>query len=370
MLQVNKKTIENDEHKPIVKTINRTIKTAKLIDAFWERWLVHGVDLMDLNKIQSDLQNLEHWLLSWEKLAHSKELQAKKLEKQGFFKEAEYLYRQTSLYYNLNYWIDPMFSEQKQYWYNKSLKFIKKADELSGIKTLYTSINIDDGSKCSGRIRIPNNPKGCILIINPIDSSKEELFKYEMEFVEAGFATLSFDGPGQGETFIMNEVIGTRNRWEQFINQLIDYTSIYFEELPIYLFGTSLGASWVLYGSSHKKVSKAVAVSPAIELEKMNMPTYFMERMDCSIILKDKDVPIPYFDEINYQSHVLLFHGKKDMMVPNDEMDNLFQKIEVEKHWIEYENEGHCCNNKLDEIRKLSLQWFSNKSIAREVNLI
>ena len=193
------------------------------------------------------------------------------------------------------------------------------------------------------------------------DSSKEELFKYEMDFVEGGFITISFDGPGQGETFIYNEVIGTRIRWEKFIQQVIDYASKLFPDLPIYLFGISLGASWVLYGSSHKNVKKAVAVSPAVELEKMNMPSYFMQRMDCSCIVTEEERAIPKFNEIKYHSPILVFHGNKDSMVPNKVMYELFQKLSTEKKLIEYEDEGHCCNNKLDKIRRIALMWFANE---------
>jgi pimeloyl-ACP methyl ester carboxylesterase len=346
----------------ISKTISRTLKTAHLIDVFWERWLAHGLDKEDLEKVRDDIKSLEGWFQSWERLAEEKHNRAKKFEIEGQYKEAEYMYRLTALYYNLNYWIDPTYSEKKQYWYNKCLQFFLKADSLSEVKTIYKTISIDD-FYASGRIRIPSDAKGCIVIINPIDSSKEELFKYEKDFIEAGFATVSFDGPGQGETFTLNGVIGTGIRWEKFVIHLIDYVHEFLPNLPIYLFGTSLGGTWVLFGSSHPKVRKAVTVSPAVELEKMNMPTYFRERMNCSCILDGNVKTIPNFNAINYRCPILMFHGNKDMMVPNKEMYALYQKLPVEKQLIEYKEEGHCCNNRLSEIRKISVKWFLNEII-------
>jgi predicted esterase len=353
--------LQKQIQRTVSNTITRTLRTANLIDAFWERWLAHGLDETDLEKVRSNLETSEGWFQSWKELAEEKELIAKNLEKEGRIKEAEYTFRQTALYYNLNYWLNPMNGEEKCYWYNKCLYFMYKADLLSEIKTFYRTILIDDRHRCAGRIRIPSNPKGCIIIVNPIDSSKEELFKYEMEFVEDGFITISFDGPGQGETFLFHKVIGTRIRWEKFIHQVIDFTSNLFPDLPIYMFGISLGASWVLYGSSHKNVKKAVAVSPAVELEKMNMPSYFMQRMDCSCIVTEEERAIPKFHEINYHSPILVFHGNKDMMVPNKVMYELFEKLKTEKKLIEYEDEGHCCNNKLDTIRRIALMWFSGE---------
>ena len=167
------------------------------------------------------------------------------MEKKGFLKESEYLYRQASLCYNLSYWIYPERSHEKQNWYHKCLEYMYKGDSLSDIETKYASLYCD-GIKCLGRIRIPSNPKGCILIINPIDSSKEELFKYEKDFVEDGYVTVSFDGPGQGETYTLNGLIGSGTNWEIFTMDLINYTKKSFPTLPLYLFGTSLGATWVL----------------------------------------------------------------------------------------------------------------------------
>lgn len=351
------------EDKAILKTINRTLKTAKLIDGFWERWIVHGLDMKDLWEVRANLLSLDNWYSSWESLALKKIQNAKALEDEGNIKEAEYIYRQTALYYNISYWLNPKLNEQKLHWYKMSLHYIKKADTLSKVKTIYQAITLDHDLICSGRVRIPPNPIGCIVMITPIDSTKEELFTYEMEFVEAGFITLSFDGPGQGETFILNSVIGTRKRWEQMINQIIDYVNETFKELPIYLFGTSLGASWVVYGSSNKKVSKAVAVSPAGDLESLNMPGYFMDRMYCSCVVDDKKTrAMPKLNGADCIAPIVVFHGQKDMMVTNSVMYSLFETIHSEKKLIEYVNEGHVCNNKLKEIRDFAISWFKNES--------
>lgn len=347
--------------KNINSTIHRTLKTAQLIDIFWERWLVHGIELGDLSRVKAKLISLEGWINQWESLAKEKVTMAECYEKKGLKKVSEYLYRQASLYYNLNYWIFPDRTEEKQNWYRKCLKTTYKADSLSEFKISYDSI-YNDGHLCSGRICIPPNQRGCILIINPIDSSKEELFKYEMDFLKNGYVTVSFDGPGQGESFILNGLVGSGSKWEKFTLDLINFTKGKFQNLPIYLFGTSLGATWVLLGSSHPEIVKSVAVSPATKLDKMNMPNYFQDRMNNFCDLSPDKKTIPNFSEINYKSPLMVFHGKQDLMVSNAEMYELYQNITSDKQLIEFEDEGHCCNNKLDEIRKIAISWFSEKS--------
>jgi alpha-beta hydrolase superfamily lysophospholipase len=271
------------------------------------------------------------------------------------------MYRLTGLYFNLIYWLFPSRTPEKEKWYKECLEMFREADIISPVQTLYECIEVDH-HKCAGRIRIPDNSRGIIIIVNPIDSSKEELFKYESNFLNAGFTTVSFDGPGQGESYVLHGLRGTKKRWEVFMDQLIDFISELFPTMPIFLFGTSLGASWALYGSCCPRVKKTVAVSPAVEFEKLNLPAYFIGRIDCSCTLGPEDTPIPDFKKLTYRSPVLVFHGKKDQMVSTADMYDLYNSLPVEKKMIEYEGEGHCCNNKLDEIRQIAIQWFEAKN--------
>ncbi|MEK4844265.1 alpha/beta hydrolase [Bacillus sp. FSL W8-0183] len=355
----------------ISKTIHRTLKTARLFDVFWERWLVHGLEENDLQGARPNIHSLEGWYRTWSKLAEDKEKRGRELEVLQNYREAEKTYRQAALYYILNYWIDPSYSDAKMGWYQKSLDFMRKADSLSDTTTVYPKLLLKNHITCSGRIRVPKNPKGVIIIVNPIDSTKEELYLYEMDFLQKGFITMSFDGPGQGETFMVNGVIGTRARWERFVHQVIDDAKKTYPHLPIYLFGISLAASWVLYGSSNKNVDKVVAVSPAVELERMNMPSYFMKRMECSCIVDDKDEEetersIPKFDDIKYRAPVLVFYGSQDMMITKNEFSRLYENISSEKLLIEYKEEGHVCNHKLKEIRDIACSWFSGEFNMKE----
>lgn len=338
--------------------IIRTLKTSVLIDAFWERWIVHGVEPEDVTQFrQSGLKVLEDWIQGWYFLAREKEKRAHALSEQQHTAKAEYLFRIAGLYYNLIYWIYPEKSPEKENWYRECLKSFRLADSLSPIKTQYAGFEVD-GQKYAGRIRIPESPVGCIIIINPIDSSKEELFLYEYDFSNAGFITISFDGPGQGENYAFTGFQATRERWEQFTNRLIEFAVGFCSDLPLFTFGTSLGASWSLYASSHPRIKKAVAVSPAVEFAKLNLPGYFLDRMDYCCILADGKTPVPNYDNLSFRSPVLVFHGQQDQMVLTPDISALYAKFPAGKDFVEYSGEGHCCNFKLAEIRQLAVKWL------------
>ncbi|MDB5053302.1 MAG: hypothetical protein JWM44_1352 [Bacilli bacterium] len=344
----------------IDSVIARTLKTSILFDSFWERWLVHGIEQNDLDRIRNSFTSIENWTEGWLSVAKRIESSAVQMKEQQLWREAEYMYRVASLCYNLIHWIHPDRNSEKMNWYKECIRAFQYADSVSPIETRYVHFEVENHA-CSGRIRVPSHPVGCIIIVNPIDSTKEELFKYEMDFNCNGFVTVSFDGPGQGETYTLNGLRGTKNRWEYFMDRLIAFAASEFSDLPIHLFGTSLGASWAIYGSCHPQITKTAAVSPAVEFERLHLPAYFLERMDLSCTLVPEKRAMPDFKSLQYRSPVLVFHGKKDQMVLSPDMYRLYERLPAGKRLVEYDEEGHCCNNRLDEIRQRALRWFKLK---------
>jgi pimeloyl-ACP methyl ester carboxylesterase len=215
---------------------------------------------------------------------------------------------------------------------------------------------------CIGRRRIPTQPHGCLVFINPYDSSKEELFTYEQDFARCGFVTVSFDGPGQGETYTRNGFRASRAAWQLYVAQAVDYAAQHHPELPIYLFGTSSGGAWALSGGSHPKVRRIAAVSPACTNE-IRLPDYFLERLAFTLEPGETNILPP--PSRYYQRPAFLFHGKQDVMVTDKDIHELFLKLPEGRKLLAYDGEGHCCNYKLGEIRMLSADWYKESEKER-----
>lgn len=328
--------------------------TSRLFEGFWERWIAHGIEREAIEQGKNSFVNIDDWINWFQKYALSYEKKAILSQTNLQFIQAEQEYRIAGLYYNLMQWIYPNRSQEKIHYYQQSIDLFRLADELSDVHTINVKI-IVDGQYCVGRMSIPTYYKGCMLIINPIDSSKEELYSYEKHFLESGFVTISFDGPGQGETFILNNVKATIGRWELFLNEIINYAHINFPSLEISLFGTSSGAAWAIKGSEHPFVSKSVAISPPIP-NKALLPNYFEERL--AYVTESQTSILPDLHDVTDCKSVILFHGNEDVMVNNEDMYKLFDRLPEPKHLVEYAEEGHCCNNKLHEVRELSMKWF------------
>jgi hypothetical protein len=341
------------------KTIQKIIMTSLLFDGFWDRWIAHGIQRQEVATFRSQIKGLGHWESLIAESAEEYESLAKLLFAQGIPRDAERLHRIAGLHYNLIQWIFPETCREKRMWFTKCKEQFQLADSITMDRIIEAVIQVDS-KDCYGRIRIPERPQGCVVIINPIDSSKEELFSYEMDFAKLNFITISFDGPGQGETYVFHGHKATRSNWCLFVDQVIQFASDQFPNLPIHLFGTSSGANWAIQGSSHPKVGRVAAVSPAFD-NQIKMPDYFRERL--SYILEDSESSLlPTLNNFEQFSPIILFHGNKDVMVKDEDIYELYGSLPPKKRLVEYENEGHCCNFKLSEIRQISAQWLLEDS--------
>ncbi|OMP67506.1 alpha/beta hydrolase [Domibacillus epiphyticus] len=353
--------MRQDENQKCLSTMDKTLVTASLIEGFWDRWKAHGVKEAHLNRIRESFLTKDRWMKGWQELAKQSLADAIGAD---FKEEAECSFQIAGLYYQLMYWLIPERNEEKRSWLQESLHAFYQADELSPYKTEYVQFEIEK-KKCFGRVRVPHSAIGVIMIINPIDSAKEELYTYEMDFLKNNFITVSFDGPGQGQTYMDCGVRGTTERWQIFIDAIIDYAHTQFPHLPLYLFGTSSGASWAIYGSCNPKITKAVAVSPAFVNEKIRLPDYFIERTEY-ILEKGEGHMLPSFEGLSFRNPVLLVHGKQDVMVSSEKIYKLYDQLPNGKYFKEYEEEGHCCNYKLPEIRQLTINWFMKGTEAHD----
>lgn len=343
------------------KIIQKTILSSVLQEGFWSRWIAHGISKDVINKNLSNLVSLDEWINLFQKEAKNITSQAIKHAYNKNYVQAERCYRLSGQYYNLIQWIFPELNDLKMSWYNECLEAFKEADKQSEDDIIKHTLKIDD-KEYIGRIRRPLREQSAIVIIvNPIDSNKEELYTYETDFANAGFIVISFDGPGQGETLLIKQHKANKENWASFLNGIIKFAHEKFPELPINLFGTSSGGAWVIEAGKHPLVSKIVSVSPPPGAS-IHLPDYFKDRM--SNILEDFEKGfLPDYKELQLVNNIIVFHGLQDVMMDNQELFNLYDKLSYEKRLITYEDEGHCCNFKLPELRHRAINWLKGESI-------
>lgn len=343
--------------------IEKTIFTSVMDNGFWDRWIVHGIDEAFIKENKTKMINVDGWTETLSNKAQEYSKRAKELEEAGDKLQAEQNYRKAGIYYNLVQWVFPEPAGKRAEWYERCLETFRLADLVSEDEIIHHTLTINEKSY-GGRIRIPNKEvEGVVILVIPTDSTKEEFYLYEQDFAEEGFVVISFDGTGQGETLLIHGHKADIETWEQFMNGVVHFASAQFPNLSINLFGTSSGGAWAMEGSRNSLVSKTAVVSPPPKFKNnVRLPDYFRERMNNMLVDFDKG-SLPLFQHAEEIDDIVVFHGGKDLLVIEDELKELFNQFSPEKRFITYEEEAHCCNYKLGEIRHRTAEWFKGRNI-------
>jgi 2,6-dihydroxypseudooxynicotine hydrolase len=148
------------------------------------------------------IARFEDWCPQWEAMAASHEaLGDEALRQSNAVTAGEALVRAAIYYHTAQsvYFADPRekrrIQERQAAAYRKAMPYLRPPAEQLEIPF--------DGIRFVGNLRLPGGPRPapCVLLNPGADSTKEEFYTLEHEFLRRGLATFSYDGPGQGLTW-------------------------------------------------------------------------------------------------------------------------------------------------------------------------
>jgi 2,6-dihydroxypseudooxynicotine hydrolase len=203
-----------------------TSDLAEIVEHRLPRLLVAGVDYNDVRLVLSCVKDMHGWLPKWKQLAAMHEELGDAALEQGNTITAADALRRASLYYHVAQFVyfdnaDEKYAVQQaqQSAYRKGMLYFRPATEQIAI--IFENITF------TGNLRLPEGRDGrlpCVILMAGADSTKEEFFTLENEFLRRGLATISFDGPGQGTTWRAQKL---RADYERPVAAAIDRLSIH-----------------------------------------------------------------------------------------------------------------------------------------------
>lgn len=359
----------------ITNYLVRLVGLKRITKKFWYRWLAHGADYGDIVTVMSKVKTFEQWLDEWNALAIKYEESAK--ESVGL--SAQNFYLKASVYYYLAQWAVFDVTKQKKEAYIKSKECFLEANKTLQVPVREVFFDYN-GQKCPGYLRIPGNKEKtpCVIFVHGMDSAKEEVYWTEKEAVERGVASFYFDGPGQGELYIMNEVLWKED-FDDVITKAIDYVSSIpeIDNDNIFICGMSWGGYWALKMASKDKRIKACCSlgGPPSSKHFSTLPIPIQMRFRKLFNKENESVNSEYaqsiFNKMNLDDDIqnikcptLIIHGKKDPLVPYALVEEMVDKLRCDKTFKVYEDGDHCCTQYANEVRNLAADWMVKKLIV------
>jgi 2,6-dihydroxypseudooxynicotine hydrolase len=221
------------------------------------RFVSSGVPLTDFEEVTAGISRWDEWCAAWSARAAIHEELGRKALADGFKLSAGEHLTRASICYHFGKFMFVHDLEQMKRAHRKVIE----CRELALPHLAYPGERVMipyGGGRLAGTLRRPASvarPPVVVMCVG-LDSTKEEMDGYENIFLARGMATLSFDGPGQGEA---EYEIPIRGDYEVAVKAVADYvvTRSDLDAQRIGLWGVSLGGYYSARGAAFEKRAKA-----------------------------------------------------------------------------------------------------------------
>jgi 2,6-dihydroxypseudooxynicotine hydrolase len=194
------------------------------VQAALEHWaprmIQNGVDYNDVTRTTARIDAWERWLAEWTRTANEHEAYACECEELGRERSAGEGWLRASVCHHFGKFVWTLDRELAAEATHRSVEAMRRAHHHLDPTAERIEAPVD-GARVVANLRRPPEPARppLVVIIPGLDSTKEEFFFLEQAYLDRGMATLSVDGPGQGETGL---TLPIRHDYETGVTPLLD----------------------------------------------------------------------------------------------------------------------------------------------------
>jgi 2,6-dihydroxypseudooxynicotine hydrolase len=165
------------------------------------RFLAQGVDPNDFARVTAPLERWDQWLDAWVANGDLHADLARDAERQGRRLTAGGAWVRAALAYHFAKFVWMVDLQRHRQAADRAVAALRRAHALLDPTAERLEVPFE-GTRMVATLRRPRDADRppLVLLLPGLDSTKEEFFTWEGVFLERGMATLSLDGPGQGET--------------------------------------------------------------------------------------------------------------------------------------------------------------------------
>ena len=310
----------------------------------------------------------------WVRTAAQEEAFARRAESEGHRESAAELYYRAALYYGPACGTIHKNNAQKIELYGKMISCYEKFIDLFEEAPLErVEIPFENGKSIPGIFQAVPGVEGapCVLIVPGMDTIKEYMpSPYHNHFRRRGMATLSIDGPGQGESNV-RETWVTVDNFERAGSAAIDYLDgrPEVDASRVGLYGWSMGSYWGPRVAAFDDRLKACVGAMGVYLGKdplfkTGKPAYRANYMYMSDVHEEEAFDAmaarmtlePVAGKIKCPT--LLAMGEFDELCPLEDAERLFEMLGCPKELWVYENETHTLGSRLPDFYLAVADWI------------
>jgi len=334
------------------------------------RFVSNGVPLADFNDVSAQINKWDEWCEAWENKGHIHALLGDNASAEGFNLSASEHYNTAAVCCHFGKFLFVHKPDIMKKTHNFAVEYHKKSMSLAN--PLGERVGISwNNILMQGNLRKPNNVENppVLIMCMGLDSAKEEMETNEKVFLERGIATLTFDGPGQGEAEYDAAICP---EYEGPVSAVIDYleTRNDINSKKIAVWGVSLGGYYAPRAASFDdRLQACISLTGPFNWNNIfdRIPGLtkeaFIHRSKCSSEEEARDFA-SRMDlsgcAQNIKCPLYIVGGALDRVVPPEESKLLADAVKGDVIFNMIEDGTHVANNRIYKYRTQSADWLSS----------
>jgi len=336
---------------------------------FTPRYLATGVDPNDLDRLKARIERWDDWCRIWsEEAALHARLGLDALDGR-YMHTASDAFLRAAIYYH---YAKHLFADRPEEYHaahDRMFRCYKAAMSQTEPPAEHLQIPFE-GALLHGWLRTPLDaaPHLPLTVILPgLDACKEELHAWSDAFLARGLATLTLDGPGQGESAF---ALPIRTDWGKVIGAVIDFLQ-YRSDLDadtVGVVGQSLGAFYApLAASQEPRIKACIANCGPYDWGRVlpQMPQVsqdvFRVRSHSATIEQAHELAKTMTLEgaaERITCPLLVVFGGGDRLIPPSEGERLAKEAKGPSKFVLYPEGNHVCFDIPYKFRPLTADWM------------
>ncbi len=331
------------------------------------RLIANGIDYNDFVRTTNSISRWEQWLDAWTDTAQRHVRLAEQASELGRQQTAGEAYLRAAVSYHFSKFVWVLDPERNRRNTLAAVQALTAAHALLDPTAERVQAPLGTG-RVVANLRRPDisGPAPLVILIPGLDSTKEEFFIWESIFLRRGMATLSLDGPGQGETGFTMPI---RADYEVAVAAALDVLGgrpgLDLERIGAT--GVSLGGYYAARSAAFEPRIKAVAgvsglysaaawwhVMPALSREAFMH--YSGSDNEAQGLARAEEMNLEGVAE-RIEQPCLVVTGKLDRVVPWEQTKRISDEA-PHSEWHLYEDGSHVCNNIPFKYRPLVADWM------------
>ncbi|HUZ73214.1 MAG TPA: alpha/beta fold hydrolase [Stellaceae bacterium] len=358
------------------------LRVAAAVSHWAPRFVANGVTLTDFQEVTGAIGAWSEWCAKWSERAdiHAA-LGRAALAKRHFVSAAEHLSRAAVTYHFAKFlFVDDV--PQMKAAHVKAVECHKLALPHLDPPGEYLRIPYQ-GKQLAAVLRKPagvsvarqersqiDRPPPVVVMVMGLDSAKEEMIAYQDTFLARGMATLTFDGPGQGEAEYDFPI---RGDYEVAVTAVIDWleTRRDVDAGRIGLWGVSLGGYYAPRACAfEKRIAACIALAGPFDwlgiwdrLPEITRAAFRVRSHAADEAAAKRNAAALSLEGVAHKIECPIFivSGRLDRIVPPEEAERLAAEVKGPCELLIIPDGNHVANNRPYRYRPQTADWMAER---------